>query len=141
LFIGKIKEYNSQIYLTPEIVRVLDKPEWIELRKKELTKLYGERTMQQPKELKEQPAIEKELVSQEQSMAVEEEVVSDNINDNNRQKIIDSIEKLDSGGGADMLEVIENSKIGEDQANSIIQELLKEGEIFEIKSGKLKIIE
>ena len=34
LTIAKIKEYNNKIYLVPEIVRKLDKSEWMVLRKK-----------------------------------------------------------------------------------------------------------
>jgi DNA replicative helicase MCM subunit Mcm2 (Cdc46/Mcm family) len=48
---------------------------------------------------------------------------------------------MDKGEGADIIEVVEETKLDEEEANSLIQELLKEGEIFEIKSGKLKIIE
>src|SRR3989338_531467 len=42
--------------------------------------------------------------------------------------------------GADINEVIENSKLIEQEAEKIIKELIKEGEIFEIKSGRLRTI-
>ena len=139
LLIGKIKEYNSQIYLTPEIVKTLDKPEWIELRKKELAKAYGQRETQEPKI---EPRVkEKPKVSEEEIVVTEESIVNEDPIDNNRQKLLALIEKLDKGEGSDIIEVIEESKIDEEEANSTIQELLKEGEIFEIKAGKLKIIE
>ena len=139
LVVGKIKEYNSQIYLTPEIVKLLDKSEWVELRKRELKKLYGERVVQ--KQTIKETSSESINEQEPETIIVKEESISDNLSKNDRQKILDSIEKLDTGTGADTINVIEKSQIIEDQANSIIQELLKEGEIFEIRAGKLKIIE
>jgi RPA family protein len=138
LFIGRVREYNSQIYLTPEIVKPLEKSEWLDLRKKELEVLYGNRTTQIP-EIKQEV---KEETKQPESIVIEEETVSsDKETKNERQKILNIIESLDKNEGADIIEVIEASKILEDEANLVIQELLKEGEIFEIKAGKLKIIE
>jgi RPA family protein len=134
LFIGKIREYNSQVYLIPEIIRVLDKPEWIELRKKELSILYGERSTTTEEKI-EQPKQE------EQPTIIKEETVVKNHSENTRQKILSTIEKLDNKEGADVVQVVESLGIEESEANTVIQELLKEGEIFEIKSGKLKIIE
>ena len=138
LFIGRVREYNSQLYLTPEIIKPLEKSEWLDLRKKELEILYGGRAISTP-EVK--PAI-KEEPKQEETISIQEETVSsEKTTENERQKILNTIESLDKNEGADTVEVIEASKISEDEANSIIQELLKEGEIFEIKAGKLKIIE
>tara|TARA_Y100000034_G_scaffold46416_1_gene57115 strand:- start:1840 stop:2532 length:693 start_codon:yes stop_codon:yes gene_type:complete len=136
LFVGKVKDYNSQIYLVPEIIKVLDKKEWIELRKKELTKVYGERETKIVQEV--QPKKE-EII--EEPVIQEETVVEEVVSGNGRQKILNTIEQMDKGEGADIIEVVEETKLDEEEANSLIQELLKEGEIFEIKSGKLKIIE
>ncbi|MBT3691570.1 hypothetical protein HOG16_05015 [Candidatus Woesearchaeota archaeon] len=145
LFVGKVKEYNSQVYLIPEIAKTLDKPEWIDLRKKELASLYGKRETKQP-EMNSQnevmPKKEMEKPKVEEEIVVTEEVVSNNSpTGNTRQKLLDQIESLDKGEGADIVEVVDSSKMGEEEANLLIQELLKEGEIFEIKAGKLKIIE
>ena len=138
LVIAKIREYNSEIYLTPEIVKILDKQEWIEVRKRELIKLYGDRTSQEIKK-----TTREERIKEPQMKEIEvEEVVSNNkVHLSGRQRILNSIENLDSEHGADIMKVIESSEIDEEKANLIIQELLKEGEIFEIRSGRLKIIE
>lgn len=138
LLIGKIKEYNSQVYITPEIIKGLEKMEWIDLRKKELSVLYGQREVKQPEIKQELP---KEEVQEESVKITEETVSTENAAEPDRQKLLNKIETLDKGEGADIVGVIAETKIDEEQANSIIQELLKEGEIFEIKSGKLKIIE
>ena len=41
LLIGRIRESSNQRYLSPEVIKKLEKVEWVILRKKELTKMYG----------------------------------------------------------------------------------------------------
>ena len=55
------------------------------------------------------------------------------------QIIYNLIKSLDKGDGADIEDVIKESKIN--NCEDIINNLLREGEIFEIKKGKLKILE
>ena len=50
------------------------------------------------------------------------------------------IEKLSSEEGIDKLEIINNSDFDEQKVSDIIQDLLREGEVFEIKPGKIKIL-
>ena len=132
LLIAKIKEYNSQIYLVPEIIRVLDKKEWIEIRKRELISLYGNKTYKESK-------INQENVNAK--LNLDEEVVYNEPIQNDRQIILNTIEKLDLEDGANISEIISLSKLDEEKANFIINELLKDGEIFEIRTGRLKILE
>jgi RPA family protein len=136
LLIGKVREYNSQVYIVPEIIKPLDSSEWVELRKKELSRLYGEREVKVQETPK--PEEKKEESSPQDEVKVEEVSMSGN---SDRQKILNIIENLDKNEGSDLMEVIQESKLDEEAANTLIQELLKEGEIFEIKPGKLKIIE
>ena len=42
IVVGKVKEYNNQVYVTPEIVKNLDNPLWLKVRKLELSKTFGE---------------------------------------------------------------------------------------------------
>ena len=136
LLVGKVREYNSQVYIVPEIIKPLSSPEWVELRKKELSRLYGEREVRVQETPK--PEEKKEESPQQDEIKVEEVSMSGN---SDRQKILNIIENLDKTEGSDLIEVIQESKLDEESANILIQELLKEGEIFEIKPGKLKIIE
>lgn len=41
LVIAKVKELNDERYLTLEIIKFLDNPQWAELRKLELNKIWG----------------------------------------------------------------------------------------------------
>ena len=123
LTISKIRNYNGQNYLSPEIIKKLDDLMWLELRKKELNKLYGPIT-----EIKSIPKITPSYQSEEK------------YSQKDREKILNLVEKLNSDNGADINEVILESKMNENSANKLIQELLKDGEIFEIRPGGLKII-
>ena len=49
------------------------------------------------------------------------------------------IKEVDAGQGADTQEII--TKLNVEDAESIITKLLEQGEVFEIKPGKLKILE
>ncbi|MBT3394819.1 hypothetical protein HOA59_01320 [archaeon] len=139
--IGKIKSYNETRYIVPEIVRSLDNPKWLEVRKLELTKEYGlqQESAEKPKGEStgnsgmEMPKIQEEVIINEDS----EEVPTEN----DRQKILNIIEKDSNEEGMDIITVVEKSGIEEESANLLVQELLKEGEIFEIKKGTVKIIE
>jgi len=55
------------------------------------------------------------------------------------QKILNVITILDKGEGVDVQEVVNNIKI--DNCENIVQNLIEEGEVFEISPGKVKILE
>ena len=136
LTIARVKQYNNQVYLVPEIVKKLEKSEWIILRKKELMEEYGERVQTEKVEEK----VEEEPIITEQPN-IQEETVEDNSSESERQKLLSIIEKTDSGEGVDITQLATESNLGEQNTNNLIQDLLKEGEIFEIKPGRIKLIE
>lgn len=138
LVIARVKEYNNKIYLTPEIVRKLDKPEWMILRKKELISEYGERTQGTNSQQKDN---EQEFQDDMLPKITEESIFEEEPSNALRQKLLNTIEKNDKGDGADLAKVIFESKIKESKAQNLIYDLLKEGEIFEIKTGRVKLIQ
>ncbi|MCD4759645.1 hypothetical protein K8R33_02050 [archaeon] len=133
LTVARVKQYNNQIYLVSEIMKKLDKPEWITLRKKELMKEYGERKQQEI-------TVQETSQEQQQTPTIEEEVIEDG-STNERQKLLNVIEKSDSGEGVEITQIAIEVNLDEQTTNNLIQELLKEGEIFEIKPGRIKLIE
>ncbi len=136
LTVSRVRQYNNNIYLVPEIVKKLDKPEWITLRKLELISEYGERTQH------EKPIVETpQTIQEDQPELIEEEVVEDVASQSKRQKLLNLIEKNDNGDGVEINLVVEEAGFEEQTTTSLIQDLLKEGEIFEIKPGRVKLIE
>src|SRR3989344_1491045 len=103
--IGRPREYNNERYLVPEIVKKIKNRKWIEVRKLELFS---------PPEKNDAPAEELE--------------------GNNRLDVIfDIIKKLDVGQGVAIENIIE--KTGLPDVEQIVADLIKEGEIFEIRPG------
>ncbi len=134
LVVGRVKEYNDEKYILPEIVKVVKNPNWELVRKLELFKNYGSPNQ----ELEKKDVKEEIQTSNEQQ--VEEEVIEDNQSTNGvRQKILNGIEKLDVEEGVDKESLLKTLGIEQEKTNTAILELLKEGEIYELKPGKLKI--
>ena len=119
LLIGRPREYGNEKYIVPEIVRIIDDKKWIDVRKLEIelhSKKYRTRG----------------------DAVLEEEIIGDK-KENNADRIFKLIKDIDNGDGVDTEEII--SKANVMGAEKIIANLLEEGEIFEIKPGKLKVLE
>lgn len=145
--IARVKEYQGEIYLAPEIITVAAdnmlllrelelRRQQSEFEKKrmlvlehqkqtsdmgELERLMRERYGIQPEE------VEAILQSQEEPVA-----------DKNRDEILKMIEKFDEGSGCDYAELIKISGMPEDVIDSIVNELLSDGACFEPRPGKIK---
>ena len=124
LVVGKIREYDSEKYIIPEIVRKIEN-EWINLRRKELDFI--------PKQIE---TPRQELAKEPSPTVVE--VIAENVQ-NPREKVYGLIKNLDKGDGSLIDDVIKES--GNDNAEIIVKKLLESGDIFEVKPGKLKVLE
>jgi len=125
LVIGKPREYGSERYILPEIIKKTDQ-KWMEQRMLELS-------MMKKKEEK-KPKKQHEIVT-------EEEIIEKNTGEEKRGKtemVYSIIKELDTGTGADFEEVIK--KAGFPEVENAVKKLLENGDIFEIKAGKLKIL-
>ncbi|MFC1704776.1 hypothetical protein ACFLZ6_00430 [Nanoarchaeota archaeon] len=111
LIIGRPREFGEK-YIVPEIIKKVEDSGWIEVRKLELKK---------PETI------------------VTEEKVEEVVQANPVDKIFNLIKVADKGDGVDIEEVIKNAKVSE--AEKIIRNLLEEGEIFELKPGRIKVLE
>jgi len=126
-FIGKVKKYNDEVYLSPEIVRKVEDPNWIILHKLELGSPSS-------------GAIQAEEVKPSVPEDVAEEVIKEE--DLSVQgKVLGLIKDLDAGEGAEIEAVISKSELDISEAKSVIIGLLKSGDIYEPKKGKLKVLE
>ena len=146
LIIGRPREYQNEIYIIPEIIKTVTNPDWVKIRKLELMKLYGspikeERIEQAPKQIS-QITISKEPEEfPEIKSFVEEEIIEDSpiVSETSRQKILNAIEKSNESGISHE-ELLFKSDIPKEEAETAIQELLKEGEIYFPRAGFIKIV-
>ena len=131
LVIGKIREYNNEIYLTPEIIRK-QHPDWFLARQYELLQLHGK-----PPTVKEDLA-DIDLAAQPAIQATEEKIQQPQ-SESKRQQLMLAISTLDQELGASITEVILASSLPESEAQAILKELLQEGEIFKLTADRVKI--
>ena len=119
ILIGRPRAWNEQKYIAMEIMRTIN-PVWAKVRKEELKNVS---------EVKQE--VKREEKEEVQEMKVQ---ASENLID----KVVEVIKRLDSGDGVDTEKVI--SECDADKTEEIIDNLIKEGEIFEIRKGKLKVL-
>jgi len=149
LIIGRPREYNQKIFIVPEIIRKIEDKTWIEYRKLELNIQNNNTSIKDPQN--KENIFEKEISNtstenqtikekEEQNKSTLENFDSENrFDDNYASIILNTIKKLDKGDGANVNEVIKESKLT--KADKYIISLINEGEIFEIRTGRLKILE
>jgi len=125
LVIGRPREYLNDKYIVSEILKKVENPLWVEVRKLEL--------------VNDKVDAGKHISSETQEGVVKNEVVEEAIEEDTNTKIFNLIKEIDNGGGADTQDVITKSNV--ERAEDIIKQLLEQGEVFEIKPGKLKILE
>ena len=115
--IGRVRVYNQTPFISAELVKKIGR-EAFALRKKELSlvkKFYG--------------------LGKEEEPATEEEVVVSS----ESEKILGLIRSLDGGNGVDMELLAKKCSIK--NLNDITKELIRNGEVFEIMPGKLKVLD
>jgi len=132
LVIGRPRQFSGEIYVVPEIIKKIENLDWQKIRKLELEKEFGVRQkIENPVQELKQPEMLQPLIEEE---TVEETSETD------RQKILNLIEKSDGDKGANFSKIILESQIPEEKANLIIEDLLKEGEIFKPTTSTLKLL-
>lgn len=129
MIIGKIRLYSNEIFIIPEIIKKQE-PEWLLVRKKELEKTYG----------KPQDPVQERKVEEGPPREIIEEVVVSEPTITARQKILSLVEKETTKEGIETTKLISISGLKEEEAEKAIDELLREGELFQPRTGFLKVI-
>jgi RPA family protein len=121
--VGRPREFGAERYIVPEIIKKIIEPKWVKVRKLELA-LEKQKTFQK-----------KEPVAEELSVETED-LVDDS---NPLTKIISIIKELDAGAGVGFEEI--SVKLGTGDADAFVKKLLEQGDIFEVKPGRYKVLE
>ncbi len=129
LVVGKVKEYNNKIFVSPEIIKKLDDPIWLKVRRLELIKAYGE-TKQGG------GSSGTVVIGNDSASDIVEERVIDGAS--LRGVVLSLIEKLDTGDGADVQEIVKRS--GFDEASQVVEDLIRGGEVFELHKGRVRVM-
>jgi len=152
--VGKVREYQGEIYLNGEILNA-QQPEKEMLHQLRHAKSLEEwkqirETVKQLKESgKSQDEIEKEMAGKLNENEVDAVMQSfgesfsksetEEDRENLEREVLEAVEKLDEGEGADYSEILEEvEEANEDQLEDTINALLSDGTCYEPKPGKIK---
>jgi len=147
LVVGKLKEYNGEIYVAAEVVRKLDDLNHEILRKIEILKDLKERKkiMEEIRNLIDQMSEEELKEYVEKKYGLNEEclnVVRANLKVGKeidyKPKILEIIASMDKGEGVEISKIFELIDLPERIIENVIDELLSSGELFEPKPGFFK---
>lgn len=151
--IGKVREYQGQIYMNAEILekREVEKELLHELRHKKSEEEWSQlrETVKQLKDSgKSQEEIEKEMAGKLEEEEVDallqsfgeqfDTETSEEDMENLERDVIDAVEKLDKDDGADYGDIADEVDAPEDQLEDTINTLLSEGTFYEPQPGKIK---
>jgi RPA family protein len=129
--IGKPRQFNDDLFLNIEIIKKIKNKKWVDFRKKELS-------LRQKKEVE----IEEDYISlkedKPETKNQEKLIKQETENLGKAEIIIKIIDKLDNGPGADIEEVKKECNF--DDVDKIIKSLMEEGDVFQIKPGRLKVM-
>jgi len=114
--IGRVRRYNEEVYLIPEIIKKSG-ANWFALRKIEMSN-------------KDKPKLE---FKEAASLSSEEPVSKD--------LMFSLIKKNDKGQGAELKDLLEQSKLGREECLKVIRDLMADGVVFEPKSNKFKALD
>ncbi len=145
--IGFPRRLNEEVYLVPEIIKKLDKHTWLEYRHLELKilkPLYFSFQEKYPQEYipQEDKIKEEEITIQKNNTDEPSEEIIDDVQPQKQESLLDTvieaINSFDSGKGAAIEDII--SKVKHADCERMIQKLIEQGEIFEVKPGRVKVL-
>jgi len=113
IIIGRPRKYLEEMYVLIEIIRKIN-PLWARVRKLELN-----------------------YFNLDDKNHVEEKYTKDVFDENSKNKILKVIKELDKGEGVSIEDIPSNGG----DIDNIVDVLLREGDVFEVRPGKLKVLE
>ncbi|MFP4115771.1 MAG: OB-fold nucleic acid binding domain-containing protein [Candidatus Aenigmatarchaeota archaeon] len=153
--VGKLREYEEEVYVNPEVVRKVEDPNTLTLNLAEVARGLSE--VEKDKEIMEElkennPDSYEGLLADEigverarallRSEELEEDISSgkeEGEEDSElRNEVLETIEEVDEGEGASYQEMIEKIDAEEEKIDNVINDLLTEGTCFEPRPGKIK---
>jgi RPA family protein len=136
--IGRPREYGNERYILPEIVKKIS-PEWLKVRKREISLLGHSSTPMRSTNEDANGSVE----TQQKNRSGESETATNELEnakiDLPAEKICAFIRDNDKGEGVDIDFVIGSRVV--DDVEARVSSLLRNGDIFEIRPGRVKVLE
>lgn len=153
--VGKLREYEGEIYINPEVVKQVNDPNFLTLNVAEVAKnlkelgedkerleelkeehpdSYEEKLAEEIGEERARTLLEAEETGGGEEAQEEEEPEKKKL----KNEILNTIDEVDEGEGASYQEIIKNVGAEENEIDEVINDLLTEGTCFEPRPGKIK---
>lgn len=142
LVIGRIRKYNQEKYISPEIIKKIN-PLWLKARSMEFeSKIIASAIEPADAEDKavspKMPEIKPlhQVLNTGEEVIIEEEIVQDE--ELPTHKLMVLIKEMDGGNGALIEEVIEKSTLNDTE--KLLQKMLEKGDVFQNLPGRVKVL-
>lgn len=146
--IGRVREYEGEIHLVPEVIRQVENPNWELVRKLEILlarkKLLAERKYPELRRgMEEAQGGEPTQLAGSQSGAIGtieklEETSKDEITNELKDKLLLALDKLEGENGATPADLAAELDISQSKTEDALAKLLNEDEIYEPEVGRFK---
>lgn len=160
MLVGKLREYNKERYIVPELVKRLADPNFETLRRLEIVRFLREWREKRKAvfEIRKQAASMEELLQKlaergvgaedveailETEQLDEERAAASNENKDVaqvRETILKVVADMDGGEGVDYSKIISAAGLPEPVVENALNELLSEGSCYEPRAGKIKVL-
>lgn len=141
LIIGRVRKYNQEKYILPEIAKKTDLL-WLKFRAHELRKEHGENREGKQENYALPPKILTEKILQPPPVEMVPEEITEDIEESDPllpiQKLCKLITELDQGEGVLIEEIIEKSPL--EKTEELLEKMLENGDIFHNVPGKVRIL-
>lgn len=145
--IGKLKEYNGEIYINAEIAKRIEDPNYENLRNMEILKelIEQKKIIGEIRGLVDQLSYEELREYAKNKFDLDEECLQNIIENlkvvkeiDYKPKVLEVIDALDKGDGVEISQLLQISDLPQDLIEKTIDEMLGAGMLFEPVVGKLK---
>lgn len=146
LVIGKLKEYGGEVYINCELIKKIENPNYESFRRLEILHqlLQQRKRIERLKELAERATLDELKRIAKEEFKIDEdvlkEILGEKFEEDYKQKILKLIERLDTSEGVEVKKIFELCELPGDLIEKTINELLKEGSLYESFPGKFKVI-
>ncbi len=148
--LGRVREFEGEIYLTPELILKVENPNWELVRELEIIDSRREALSSgvRPKRISVEKAGPSQLdidlprpakTTEPAAEEAEEEPPLPEVPDEIKKRVILAIEKLDKGGGATPVEVAIELNLPQPQVEDALRIIFVEGDVFEPTAGRFKL--
>jgi len=143
--IGRVREFNGEVYLTPELLIRVEDPNWELVRELEVIAARREAIAGgvQPKLTKLEPRQLNIPLSQAageaEPLAEADEEPLPIVPDEVKKRVAIAIQKLDSGAGVEPIKISNELNMSMAQVNDALRVMFVDGDVFEPTHGKFRL--